>query len=217
MEISGHFAVIKLRCSFAEGPRAVSVSHRGRANSPLVKVYFCVLGCLKVRVLCVCTAFVLVSNLCVFTFMHVYLNFCISKWVHIHTVCWQSLCVCVCHFGGISPEPFAMQGSFFIHPTLTAQQHPPGGSHHTQHRRSVCVFVCVCVHEYAYVTAMTVTLCEPWHTHKPHKHKYGHAPLTLTSVECQHPYNANEKLLFSFSYHHLVFKTCSQAYTTHLG
>lgn len=216
MEISGHFAVIKLRCSFAEGPRAVSVSHRGKANNPLVKVYFCVLGCLKVRVLCVCTAFVLVSNLCVFTFMHVYLNFCISKWVHIHTVCWQSVCVCV-SFWWYFPRALCYAGQL-LHPSyFDSSAAPPGGAPTTRSTDGVCVCVCVCVHEYAYVTAMTVTLCEPWHTHKPHKHKYGHAPLTLTSVECQHPYNANEKLLFSFSYHHLVFKTCSQAYTTHLG
>lgn len=39
----------------------------------------------------------------------------------------EFLCVCKCHGGGISPEPFAMQASFFIHPALTAQRHPGGG------------------------------------------------------------------------------------------
>lgn len=46
------------------------------------------------------------------------------------------LCVCLCvgerrkesvHVHDISPEPFAMQGSFFIHPALTVQRHPWGG------------------------------------------------------------------------------------------
>lgn len=53
------------------------------------------------------------------------------------------VCVCVCHVGGISPEPFAMQASFFIHRALTAQRHPSGSSHHTQNSRIVCGGVCV--------------------------------------------------------------------------
>lgn len=53
-------------------------------------------------------------------------------------------CVSVCDAGGISPEPFAMQGSFFIHPALTAKRHPlppPGrvGGAHTQEYVRLCM------------------------------------------------------------------------------
>lgn len=67
----------------------------------------------------------------------------------------------------ISLEPFAMQGSFFIHPALTVQRHtppPPGGGFgglcHTQ-VHNVCVCVRPRTRGYACVTAVTVTLCEP--------------------------------------------------------
>lgn len=72
---------------------------------------------------------------------------------------------------------------------------PSGGpTPHTAQQERVCVIVCMC---------MGVSMCDSrdyhsaWaltHMHRPNKHKYSHAPLTLTWMECQHPYNANERL-----------------------
>lgn len=161
MEIPELPSFIRIRCS-AQEKRFLKFTYSTYPFSTCVSVWFCA------------SAHVRFHYINIFTFAFRILctnsNICCLKEAYI-LVHWASVCtwggsggVCVFHVGGISPEPFAMRASFFIHPALTAQRHPSGCSHHTRNSTTVCMWICtrakVCscdAHDCCTVWALTQT------------------------------------------------------------